>query len=190
MLSLAMVRKYPRKQFDLSAPLTCIYVENGYMLITFPENYRLYEHVKKTEKDGKTEVRSKTHAAGGNERQDAYLYGHPEGRRKRYRSPADFFPHLLWLSTDESGDHDNCGCKICSPDDLDDPLPITKTKAKPDPEVKMEKFTVAVKLGSEQGTPKIKQESTPATAMQRQPGLSQPLIPTPLPQPKTASTLR
>lgn len=156
------------------------------MLITFPENYRLYEHVKKTEKDGKTEVKSKTHAAGGNERQDAYLYGHPEGRRKRYRSPADFFPHLLWLCTDESGDHDNCGCKICSSDDLDDPVPVTKTKTKSDPDVKMENFKVAVKLGSEQGTPKIKQESAPATAMQRQPSSSQPLIPTPLPQPKSA----
>ena len=71
--------------------------------MAFPEHYRLYEHVKKTEKDGKTEVKSKTHAAGGNDRQDAYLYGHPAGRKKRYRSPADFFPHLLWLCTDESG---------------------------------------------------------------------------------------
>ena len=60
----------------------------------------------------------KNHAKGPNDRQDAYLYGHPQGRKKRYRSPGDFFPHLLWLATDESGDPDNCSCKICAPDDL------------------------------------------------------------------------
>jgi len=48
-------------------------LDNGYILAAFPENYRLYEHVKKTEKDGKTEVKNKTHAGGGNDRQDAYL---------------------------------------------------------------------------------------------------------------------
>ncbi|KAI6863863.1 hypothetical protein KC334_g20354, partial [Hortaea werneckii] len=95
----------------------------GYMLATFPEGYRLFEHVKKTERDGKTEVKSKNHAGGANDRQDAYLYGHPSGRKKRFRSPADFFPHLLWLSTDESGDPDNCGCKICSPEDLENAIP-------------------------------------------------------------------
>lgn len=87
----------------------------------------MYEHVKKTEKDGQLEVKTKTHAGGGNDRQDAYLYGHPTGRRKRFRSPADFFPHLLWLCTDESGDPDNCGCKICSPEDLDAIIPGAKS---------------------------------------------------------------
>ena len=53
-----------------------------------------------------------------NDRQDTYLYGHPGGRRKRYRSPADFFNHLLWLTEDESGNPDNCTCKICAPDDI------------------------------------------------------------------------
>lgn len=103
-------------------------VEHGYILAAFPENYRLYEHVKKTEKDGKTEVKSKTHAGGGNDRQDAYLYGHPQGRRKRFRSPADFFPHLLWLCVDEGGDPDNCGCKICSPEDLEAAIPGARIK--------------------------------------------------------------
>ncbi|KAL9598988.1 MAG: hypothetical protein Q9179_003714 [Wetmoreana sp. 5 TL-2023] len=55
---------------------------------------------------------------GGQEHPDAYLYGHPHGRKKRYRSPGDFFPHLLWLCTDESGDPDNCSCKFCAPDDI------------------------------------------------------------------------
>jgi hypothetical protein len=56
---------------------------------------------------------------GTNERQDAYLYGHPQGRKKRYRSPAEFFPHVLWLATDESGDPNNCSCKLCSPEELE-----------------------------------------------------------------------
>ncbi|KAK5165577.1 uncharacterized protein LTR77_009106 [Saxophila tyrrhenica] len=133
----------------------------GYMLVALPENYRLYEHVKKTVKDGKTEIKSKTHAGGGNDRQDAYLYGHPAGRKKRYRSPGDFFPHLLWLCTDEGGDPDNCGCKICSPEDLDDVVPNTKPKATT-PTFKVEagaSGTGMMRLGSAQGTTKLKQEA-------------------------------
>lgn len=161
--------------------------ENGYMLAVFPENYRLYEHVKKTVKDGKTEVKSKTHAAGGNDRQDAYLYGHPAGRKKRYRSPADYFPHLLWLCTDESGDPDNCGCKICSPEDLEDVIPGAKN-VKPEKPIKQEFVTkppvsqagaTMQRQGSAQGV-KIKPEPSapsPRTATTpRQP------VPTPLPQ--------
>lgn len=107
--------------------------EGGYILVALPENYRLYEHVKKTEKDGRTEVKNKTHAGGGNDRQDAYLYGHPAGRRKRFRSPNDFFPHLLWLCTDETGDPDKCSCKLCSPEDLETVLPGAKIKPTPTP---------------------------------------------------------
>lgn len=74
---------------------------------------------------------TKNHAAGSNERQDAYLYGHPLGRRKRYRSPAEFFPHLLWLCTDESGDVDNCSCKLCCPEEIEAPTKVpTKIPAK------------------------------------------------------------
>ena len=110
------------------------------ILAALPEGYRLFEHVKckSTEADEKTQTldgkgqKIKAHAGGGNERQDAYLYGHPLGRKKRYRSPADFFPHLLWLCTDESGDADNCSCKICAPDELqpDDKLPKAKDAKK------------------------------------------------------------
>lgn len=128
------------------------HTDNGCILATFPEGYRLYEHVKKTEKDGQTEVKTKTHAGGGNDRQDAYLYGHPTGRRKRFRSPADFFPHLLWLCTDESGDSDNCGCKICSPEDIESVIPGAKN-AKTEKSVKQE--VVPPK-------PVVNQTSTPA----------------------------
>ena len=71
-----------------------------------------------SEKTGELTKSSKNHAGGSNDRQDAYLYGHPEGRKKRYRSPADYFPHLLWLSMDEVGDPDNCSCKMCAPEDI------------------------------------------------------------------------
>jgi hypothetical protein len=87
-------------------------------LTKLPEGFILWEHVKyKVDKfaDEKKKEKGK-HAAGAFERQDAYLYGHPQGRKKKYRSPADFFPHLLWLGTDPEGNHDNCSCKICSPD--------------------------------------------------------------------------
>lgn len=107
--------------------------DKGYILVQFPENYRLYEHVKsvkKTDDQGKAVTATKTHAGGGNDRQDAYLYGHPMGRKKRFRSPADYFPHLLWLSTDEEGDADNCTCKICCPEELDEkPAPTVTSQA-------------------------------------------------------------
>ena len=144
------------------------------MLVTFPEGYRLYEHVKKTERDGNTEVKAKTHAAGGNDRQDAYLYGHPAGKRKRFRSPADFFPHLLWLCTDESGDPDNCGCKICSPEELENVIPGAKTpKVKPEQDIKIAPGGV-VKIKQE---PKVQRPSSTGPPAQ---ALAQPL-----PQPRS-----
>ncbi|KAK4543605.1 hypothetical protein LTR36_005500 [Oleoguttula mirabilis] len=163
--------------------------DNGYMLAAFPENYRLYEHVKKTEKDGKTEVKSKTHVGGGNDRQDAYLYGHPIGRRKRFRSPADFFPHLLWLCTDETGDPDNCGCKICSPEDLEAAIPGAKVKTeKPLKQETDTKPTITqagagmVRQPSAQGI-RVKQEPSAPTA---KPAITpKQLTSTPLPQRKT-----
>lgn len=69
------------------------------------------------------------HAAGAFERQDAYLYGHPHGRKKRFRSPADFFPHVLWLATDKEGDPRNCSCKICSPDGDEEQTEVIPTRS-------------------------------------------------------------
>ncbi|KAF1989164.1 hypothetical protein K402DRAFT_445106 [Aulographum hederae CBS 113979] len=104
--------------------------EKGYILHDFPENYRLFEHIKiKAKKDGEDGAKNtKTHAGGGHDRQDAYLYGHPQGRKKRFRSPADFFPHLLWLATDETGNTDNCSCKLCVPEELQKPAEDAKAQ--------------------------------------------------------------
>jgi len=93
-----------------------------YILHSFPENYRLFEHViiksKTLDADGRPQKNNKTHASGGHDRTDAYIYGHPLGRKKRYRSPTEFFPHLLWLCTDPTNDPQNCSCKHCSPDEI------------------------------------------------------------------------
>ncbi|EMC91704.1 hypothetical protein BAUCODRAFT_79611 [Baudoinia panamericana UAMH 10762] len=155
---------------------------SGYMLVAFPENYRLYEHIKKTERDGKTEIKSKTHAGGGNDRQDAYLYGHPAGRRKRFRSPGDFFPHLLWLVTDEEGDPDNCGCKICSPEDLENIVPGAKVKVEKSIKQEIESKPAPAQTAAPSQMPAPKQESNNTVARPR--NTSQALTPTVLPKPR------
>ncbi|KAK3116212.1 hypothetical protein LTR53_003649 [Teratosphaeriaceae sp. CCFEE 6253] len=177
----------------LARELRCERDEYGFMLAVFPENYRLYEHVKKTVKDGKTEVKSKTHAAGGADRQDAYLYGHPEGRKKRFRSPVEFFPHLLWLATDETSDPDNCGCKICSPEDLEAAIPGAKVKA--ERPVKQERESIQVAYApplhqrSISGVPanalSSRVNTEPLTSTRPTPTTST-LAPTPLPKPRTS----
>ncbi|CZT24327.1 uncharacterized protein RCC_10050 [Ramularia collo-cygni] len=168
--------------------------DNGYILATFPENYRLYEHVKKTVVDGKTEVKSKTHGAGGNDRQDAYLYGHPLGRRKRFRSPGDFFAHVLWLATDESGDPDNCTCKICSPEDLENLIPGANVQSKklpgiPPTTTSASASTSASRPASSSGV-KAKADAIPTTTTTPTPTTTNPTTttksrpsgPTPLPK--------
>ncbi|MCJ1283250.1 hypothetical protein MMC26_002578 [Xylographa opegraphella] len=91
----------------------------GYILADFPEHFRLYEHCRVAKSDG-TESSTGKGRHSNSDRRDCYLYGHPAGRKKRYRSPAEFFPHLYWLCTDGSGDHENCSCKICCPDEMID----------------------------------------------------------------------
>ena len=94
-----------------------IVTDEGYILADFPENFRLYEHCRVANSNG-TEPSAAKGKNPNADRRDCYLYGHPAGRKKRYRSPAEFFPHLYWLCTDGSGDHENCGCKICCPDEM------------------------------------------------------------------------
>ncbi|CAG8977972.1 hypothetical protein HYALB_00001853 [Hymenoscyphus albidus] len=96
------------------------HLNKSYILAEIPEGYVLWEHLKYNvdKVNGDKSKEKGKHAAGVFERQDAYLYGHPQGRKKRYRSPADFFHHLLWLAVDKEGDPRNCSCKICSPDEV------------------------------------------------------------------------
>ncbi|KAF8855346.1 hypothetical protein BDZ45DRAFT_676301 [Acephala macrosclerotiorum] len=110
-----------------------------YVVKELPEGYTLWEHVKYNKKKMDTEDKKKEkgrHAAGIYERQDAYLYGHPLGRKKRFRSPVEFFPHLLWLAVDKEGDPMNCSCKICFPekDEVQAPEDSAKEAPKAEPE--------------------------------------------------------
>ncbi|KAI0840719.1 hypothetical protein F5Y06DRAFT_261605 [Hypoxylon sp. FL0890] len=82
--------------------------ERTFVLEAFPENYHL---------------RMKNRNNGP--RHEIYLYGYPdpeedEKRAKKsalkyYRSPAEFFDHLLWLITDPETDRKNCFCTHCKP---------------------------------------------------------------------------
>ncbi|KAK7997263.1 hypothetical protein PG989_005303 [Apiospora arundinis] len=49
-------------------------------------------------------------------RLDYYLYGYPHGNKpKAFRSPNDFFPHLIWI-VGGSKDKALCSCQLCNPD--------------------------------------------------------------------------
>ena len=98
--------------------------QGKWFLVFFPENYRLYRHVTAAEK-----ARSSKKADRKGELDDgsgeAYLYGYPLGRKKRYRTAKEFFPHLMWLAEDKSEDYGDCTCKHCAPDWVQkvEPLP-------------------------------------------------------------------
>jgi hypothetical protein len=98
----------------------------GYMLATFPQGYRLFEHIKSRDSPKDPSVLTKRgHSGGGHDRQDAYLYGYPDGRKKRFRSPAEFFLHLKYLCDADAKSREDCACKLCAPDELQ---PATRVK--------------------------------------------------------------
>ncbi|KAI1636527.1 hypothetical protein F4809DRAFT_608555 [Biscogniauxia mediterranea] len=75
--------------------------ERIFYLEDLPLNYHL--RVKSNGKDG---------------RQDLYLYGYPGDKgsvAKSFRSPAEFFPHLLWLSRGGERKREDCSCCLCNP---------------------------------------------------------------------------
>ena len=86
----------------------------AWILADFPENYRLYRIVKKGKKE-KSESKSKKAKL-----EECYLYGYPYGRKQRYRTPKEFFPHLWWLCEGKSDEHTDCECKHCCPPFFDD----------------------------------------------------------------------
>jgi hypothetical protein len=79
-------------------------LDKEFVLKNLPEGYTLWVH--SAPEGGSDTQKKKT-------RTDAYLYGHPLGHTKRFRSAAEFEPHLIWLATDEQGDAKNCVCKVC-----------------------------------------------------------------------------
>ena len=91
-----------------------------WILVDFPENYRLYKRFKdKKESKSRNSDSSKPAKADGkdgNKSEDYYLYGYPLGHKKRFKSAVDFFPHLLWLAQGTSNQRTDCECKQCSPE--------------------------------------------------------------------------
>jgi hypothetical protein len=168
------------------------------ILHEFPEGYKLYEHIK-----SKASVENKlikNHSGGGHDRQDAYLYGYPKGPKKRFRSPIEFFPHLLWLSTDETSDYQNCTCRICSPLQLSAEKPALPVNAatKPDSTMFVKKEGTPLAAGRpvapfrrpSAGTPTMQSPSTNPATPNVPPNAAQirapeRLVPTPLPQPRS-----
>ncbi|QSL66420.1 hypothetical protein MERGE_000800 [Pneumocystis wakefieldiae] len=69
-----------------------------FVLDAFPKNYKLYEHCKK-------------YSDSRQERRDTFLFGHPKGIR--FRSPAEFSPHLLWIAQSKTHARGECLCKYC-----------------------------------------------------------------------------
>ncbi|KAJ4296878.1 hypothetical protein N0V90_006926 [Kalmusia sp. IMI 367209] len=151
------------------------------ILWDFPEGYRLYEHIK-----SKMNGESKNHSGGGHDRQDAYLYGYPKGPRKRFRSPVEFFPHLLWLCTDEASDYNNCTCRICSPMQIE----VEKPAPAPRPEVKLEKLdatSAARTMAAPNGPVPINRNPAPPVPIRR-PSISTPIAQSPVTKPATPNT--
>lgn len=71
-------------------------IDKDYILKALPEGYVLWQQMKYSENPNAGSSAKKSHATAGAERNDAYLFGHPGGRHKKYRSPQEFFPHLAW----------------------------------------------------------------------------------------------
>ncbi|KAF2121076.1 transcription-silencing protein Clr2-domain-containing protein [Lophiotrema nucula] len=138
------------------------------ILFDLPKGYRLYEHIK-SKADGQQKA-VKNHSGGGHDRQDAYLYGHPKGPKKRFRSPVEFFPHLLWLSTDETANYDNCSCKLCCP------LSLEAEKA-------------VVRADGKENSPVVKKENSPAVSLQPNPQVNRnPAVQIPTRNPSVSTT--
>ncbi|RGB37664.1 hypothetical protein C1646_666034 [Rhizophagus diaphanus] len=99
-------------------------VINNEVLTDLPEGYKLFEHVKHYVHEPKKY------------RTDTYLFGFGS---IKFRSPAEFEDHLLWLSSDQST---NCLCKYCSKEST----PRRRTQSK--------RSTQSTPQGPNQRTPK------------------------------------
>jgi len=42
-----------------------------------------------------------------------YLFGHPDGPKRRYKNVIEFLPHLMWLAADRAHKKANCACIFC-----------------------------------------------------------------------------
>ncbi|KAG4305408.1 hypothetical protein PORY_000964 [Pneumocystis oryctolagi] len=88
--------EYLREQANIQ-----VFQGMDFVLDAFPKNYKLYEHCKR-------------YNDARQERRDTFLFGHPKGIR--FRSPAEFSPHLLWIAQSKTHARGECPCKYCGGD--------------------------------------------------------------------------
>ena len=69
---------------------------SSFILREWPDNYQLFEYV------------------SNSTRVDAYLYGHPGGPKRRFRSPGEFIHHAMWLAVGKSRKRRHCTCTCCA----------------------------------------------------------------------------
>ncbi|OTB06412.1 hypothetical protein M426DRAFT_9548 [Hypoxylon sp. CI-4A] len=98
--------------------------DKTFSLAQFPANY----HLRVYQRNG----------ANG-PRHDLYLYGYPlppttgnsrSPTLKYFRSPKDFFPHLLWLCSDPTLEKKNCDCLFCKPFPVNSGSPAVSTEVR------------------------------------------------------------
>ena len=88
--------------------------DNPWFLMFFPENYRLFKHNKGSKDNAGRSVQLTYQMSDIDRCKDTFLYGYPQGRKKRFKSAQEFFPHLLWLMEGKSEDYGDCACKNCA----------------------------------------------------------------------------
>ena len=71
------------------------------MLSKLPDGYELYEHLRNPPTQPDTKLRTTS---------DVYLHGYSSNPAHKFRSPAEFLLHLVWLVSGQG----SCGCKFCS----------------------------------------------------------------------------
>ncbi|PLW36809.1 hypothetical protein PCANC_13944 [Puccinia coronata f. sp. avenae] len=79
----------------LASHLSIVRGRDKFILSDFPKGYQLFYHVK-------------------NSVQTAYLFGYPTKSKVilKFRTAADFVPHLIWLASSHDG-RKKCACKYC-----------------------------------------------------------------------------
>ncbi|KAI9033215.1 hypothetical protein DFJ74DRAFT_640496 [Hyaloraphidium curvatum] len=93
--------------------------DDGTRLSALPRGYALYTQLfTSVGRNGNPQSVHLDSVSGlPNVRRDPYLFGHPNGPSARFRSPAEFAPHLIWLedvSTGKAGRDSRCPCRLCS----------------------------------------------------------------------------
>lgn len=119
---LAAYRADPRSVVDEAGNCTVARnkVKDAPKLTHFPTGYQLFQQLfTPVGRNGRPQSVHHDPISGlDNVRRDAYLIGFPTGPGVRFRSPAEFAPHLVWLEEVSKGtyaanDKTKCFCRLC-----------------------------------------------------------------------------